>query len=341
MLGGLDMGEKIVNVGIVGLGYWGPNLLRNFSLAKQCKVKYGCDLSDALLKKFSQQYHFVKFVNDYQILLDDKELDAVLIATPVSTHFPLAKLALEHGKHVLVEKPMATNTKECNQLIELAKKNNRTLLVDHTFLYTGAVRKIKELINKNELGKLTYFDSERINLGLIQSDSNVIWDLAPHDIAIMNYLFEGHIPESVFAIGTRHVNNKFEEMAHVTVKYSSGLVGHLHVSWLSPVKIRKILVGGDKKMILYNDIEPSEKIRIYDKGVYCDEITSFKPAYRSGDVLIPTLDNSEALLVEANHFVQCVLGKEKPISDGKSGLEVVRILEACDESLKTGRIVKL
>ncbi len=285
---------------------------------------------------------FYECIN-YKDLINDKDIDVIAIATPVFTHYKMAKLALEHGKHVLIEKPMASSVEECEELIEVAEKKNLTLMVDHTFLFTGSVRKIKELIDNNELGKIYYFDSERINLGLIQNDINVIWDLAPHDISIMNYLFEGSKPLNVLATGTKHVYGSMEEMAHISVVFDSGVVGHLHVSWLSPVKIRKVLIGGSNKMVLYNDVEPSEKIKLYDKGVSIDnmEITPFKPAYRSGDVFIPQLDNDEALKVEVGHFMNCVKNNERPLIDGAVGLDVIKILEACDRSLKEGRVINL
>lgn len=330
------------SIGIVGLGYWGPNLLRNFSQIEGCNVKYGCDLDEKSINKLRLAYPRTTFTQNYQELLDDKELSAIAIATPVYTHFELAKKALEHGKHILIEKPMTSSVKECEELITLAEEKNLKILVDHTFLYTGAVRKIKELIDNNELGKIYYFDSERINLGLIQNDINVIWDLAPHDISIMNFIFQDQKPISVSATGTNHVHKKVEEMAHITIKYASGVVGHIHVSWLSPVKIRKTLIGGDKKMILYDSLS-REEIKIYDKGVEInfDEVTPFKPAYRSGDIHIPKINETEALKEEAQHFVNCIRGEEEPFTTGKDGLEVVKILEASDKSLKEGKVIHL
>jgi len=327
---------KTINIGVVGLGYWGPNLLRNFLNTPGCRVKYGCDLRQEALNKLKLQHPTVKFTNRYGDILNGKDVDAVVIATPVSTHFELAKSALLANKHVLLEKPMASSAKECEELIEIAGKRNLILMMDYTFLYTGAIRKIKEIIDSKELGKIIYFDSERINLGLIQDDINVIWDLAPHDISIMNYIFEEIKPISIFAIGTNHINKNFEEMAHITIKFDSGAVGHIHVSWLSPVKIRKILIGGTKKMILYDDVEPSEKVKVYDKEIFLDlaQETPQKPIYRSGDVHTPKLEEMEALKLEVEHFIRCVNKEEVPLVDGRAGLGVVKILEACDKSLK-------
>lgn len=329
---------KNINIGVVGAGYWGPNLVRNFSLVENCTVKYVCDLDENKLKKIKKNFPNITVTTKYEDLLNDPSVEAVVIATPVFTHHKLSSLALQNKKHVLLEKPMASSVKECDDLINLAKVNGALLMIDHTFLYTGAVRKIKDLVDKKELGDLYYFDSERINLGLIQPDVNVVWDLAPHDISIMNYIFAGVRPISVFAIGTKHIGGKdgTQEMAHITVKFDLGIVGHIHVSWLSPVKIRKILIGGSKKMVIYNDIDPSEKVKIYDKGVLVSNTPAspMKPIYRSGDILIPKLDEEEALLKEAKHFIACVGGDEKPLTDGQSGLGVVRILEATNESLK-------
>jgi len=335
--------KEKVNIGIVGLGYWGPNLLRNFAQVEGCNVTYACDLKRDVVNKLSMLYPNVTFTTNYKELLDNPVLNAIAIATPVSTHFELARLALEHGKHVFLEKPMASSSNECEELITLARRCNLLLAIDHTFLFTDAVRKIKELVKRGEVGDLYYFDSERVNLGLIQQDINVIWDLAPHDVSIMNYIFKNTKPISVFATGAMHINKKVEELAHITIMFESGAVAHIHVSWLSPVKIRKILIGGSKKMVVYDDIEPFEKVRIYDKGIKIDlsEETPFDPVYRSGDIFIPKLDDTEALKSEAQHFINCIKGKEQLLVDGASGLEVVRILEACDKSIKEGKKINL
>ncbi len=338
------MNEKNqIVVAVIGAGYWGPNLVRNFSAVENTCVKYVCDLSAERLGKIKKSFPFVEITQDYDLVLQDVEVDAVLIATPVSSHFPLAKKALESGKHVFVEKPMAQSVKQCSELVSMAEKKHLILGVDHTFLFTGSVQKMKELIHKNEIGHIFYFDSERINLGLIQTDVNVIWDLAPHDISIMNYLFDSAKPIAVFATGASYVSEKQIEMAHVTIYFDTGAVGHIHVSWLSPLKIRKILVGGNKKMLLYNDLEPSEKLKVYDKGVSIDynELSPSKPLYRAGDVSIPKLNETEALFQEAKLFVEAIQGKSKFFVDGLAGLEVVKILEACDRSIAEERKIDL
>ncbi len=333
----------MINIAVVGLGYWGPNLLRNFSQLEGCTVKYGCDLNKSRLEKYRLEYSKTAFTENYEEVVNDVEVNLVAISTPVCSHYELAKKALIAGKNVFIEKPMASTVSKCQELIKIAEERNLFVIVDHTFLFTGAVEKIRNLIDAGELGDLYYFDSERINLGLIQKDINVIWDLAPHDISIMNYVFHKIKAVSVFATGTKHLNQKVQEMAHLTINFENGLVGHIHVSWLSPVKIRKILIGGNKKMLYYNDLEPSEKIKIYDKGVDFDfkSITPQQPAYRSGDIYIPKLSESEALKKEAIHVINCIAGKEKPLVSGQDGLDVVRILEACDRSLKEGRFVEL
>jgi len=335
--------DKKINIAIIGLGYWGPNLLRNFSSLSRCDVFYCCDSNQDALDKFLSQYPSTKFTTNYDAILNDRNVRAVAIATPVFTHFELAKKALLAGKHVFLEKPMASSVKECEELVKLAEERDLVLMIDHTFLFTGAIKKIKKLITNGELGDLHYFDSERINLGLLQKDINVIWDLASHDVSIINYLFEELRPVSVMATGGSYINKKFEEIAHIHIDFASGAIGAIHVSWLSPVKIRKILIGGSKKMIIYNDIEPSEKVKIYDKGVSInlEEETSQKPIYRSGDVYIPKIEETEALRSETEHFINCILDDENPLVDGHAGIKVVRILEASDQSLRTGQKIIL
>lgn len=335
--------KKETVIAIVGLGYWGPNLLRNFSRIPGCKVKYACDLNQALLDRHLKAYPQTTFTDSYEVLLGDKEVEAIVIATTIPTHYALTKQALNAGKHVLVEKPMTANSMEAIELARLAKEKNLLCMVDHTFIYTGAVSKIKELITTNELGTVYYFDSERINLGLIQEQQNVIWDLAPHDISILLHLFPEARPVSVIATGGSFVNNKVEEIAHIAIRFDSGLIANITVSWLSPVKIRKIIIGGSDKMVVYDDVEPSEKVKIYDKGVSLDlsEITPFKPLYRSGDIFIPKLDTTETLEKEAAHFLRCVNGEEKPLVSAEDGAMVVRILEACDKSIKERKEISL
>ncbi len=335
---------KKVTVAIIGYGYWGPNLLRNFFKLSCVDIKYVCDLSPSQLNKAKKNYPSIITTQDLNLVLNDENVSAVIIATPVHTHHDLARKALLRNKHVLVEKPIATSVTEAQDLISIAQEYKLKLMVDHTFVYTAAIRKMKQIIQSGDLGENLYFDSERVNLGLIQNDINVIWDLAPHDISIMNYFFEDEI-ESVFASGTKHINHNTEELAHISVNYKNGLVGHIHVSWLSPVKIRRIILGGSRKMILMNDVEPSEKIKIYDKGIdiqtSLEKETAFTPIYRGGDITIPYLENSEALFIEAQHFIECIQNNTTPITDGKKGLEVVKILEAADRSIKEKKVIQL
>lgn len=327
---------KRLTVGIVGLGYWGPNWLRNFS-ALDCNVLYGCDLSKERCEKFAKQYPATTFTQTLNDLLADLALDAVVIATPVSAHFPIAEAALKAGKHVLVEKPMCSTSAECEVLVTLAKKNKLQLLVDHTFAYTASVAYIRDAVQKQALGDLLTFDSTRINLGLIQKDTNVLWDLAIHDLTILSAIANLDNVTTVAAVGSAHYGKHVED-AHLHLAFRSGFAAHIHASWLSPVKIRKTLIAGRKAMIVYDDTEPSEKIRIYDKGIDTDPTKPdpFFPKYRSGDVLIPALDNTEALAREARHFLACIEGKEKSTVSGEDGEKMVRILELANQSLTQG-----
>jgi predicted dehydrogenase len=331
-----------LSVGVVGCGYWGPNLIRNFYENERVDLKYVCDLVPEKLAKLERRYPTVKTTVNYQDLLSDPELDAIVIATPVRTHFRLAQQALSANKHVLVEKPMCGSSAECAQLVALADERGLTLMVDHTFAYHGAVRTIKGAIERGELGEILYFDSVRINLGLFQSDVNVIWDLAPHDLSIMDYLL-GQTPKTVHATGSCHAGNGIEDIAYITLNFDNNLIAHFNVSWLSPVKVRQMLIGGTKKMIAYDDLTPMEKIRIYDKGISISEPQNVDSSYvnsvsyRIGDMYSPVYDLTEALKVEVSHFVDCVLNGQKPITDGRSGLRIVRIMEAANLSLKTGQ----
>lgn len=330
-----------LTVGIVGLGYWGPNWLRNFASLEHCHLAYGCDLTKGRIEKFARQYPATTFTQGFEDLLEDKKLDAIVIATPTSTHFALAKAALLAGKHVLLEKPMTSSAKESATLVSLAKKKNLRLLVDHTFAYTAAVEKIRSLVTEKKLGDLLYFDSTRINLGLIQKDTNVLWDLAIHDLTILATIADFSEIEEVLATGSAHYGKHVED-GHLHLKFRSGLAAHIHASWLSPVKIRKTLIAGRKAMIVYDDIEPSEKVRIYDKGIDRDTTKPdpFFPKYRSGDVLIPALPIIEALGTEAEHFLDCIRTKSKPRVSGEDGLAMVKVLEAADESLAKNRPVR-
>lgn len=333
---------KNVSVGIVGLGYWGPNWLRNFAAIEGSELRWGCDLSKDRVAKFGRQYPATQFTQKYEDLLADKTLDAIVISTPTSSHFPLAKAALEAGKHVLVEKPMTGTAAEAEKLVELAKKKKLHLLVDHTFAYTPAVRKIADLVGKKQLGDLLYFDSTRINLGIIQKDCNVLWDLAIHDLTILASVADLSTVTEVYATGSAHYGKHIED-GHLHLKFKGGFAAHIHASWLSPVKVRKTFVAGRKAMIVYDDTEPSEKLRLYDKGVERDDTKPdpFFPKYRSGDVLIPALPMTEALGTEASHFLACIRGTEKPCVNGTDGLNMVKILSLADESLKKNSPIRV
>jgi predicted dehydrogenase len=326
----------MLRIAIIGYGYWGPNLLRNFASLPDCKVTYLVDLRQQRLDLVNKLYPEVKTSSNIEDALKSPEVDAIIISTPVFTHYPIAKRALELGKHVLLEKPMASTIAEAEELINLATKKALTLMVDHTFLYTGAVKKMKSLIEHGDLGNIRYFDSTRINLGLFQPDINVLWDLAPHDISILNFLVKEK-PYSVNAIGVSHTNNKIENIAYLSVNYQSNFIAHFHCSWTSPVKLRTILIGGDKKMMMFNDIEPTEKIKIYNTGYDYksdEEKKRLLVDYRTGDIYLPKVEPKEALSGMAADFVSSVLNKTIPLSSSESGLEVIKILEASQASIK-------
>ena len=334
----------MLRIGIIGFGYWGPNLLRNFYNLDNCTVVAVCDQREERLRIVEKNYPNVQTTTKVEDVLKSGELNAVAIATPVRTHFELAKEFLLNGKHVLVEKPMADSYKKCTELVDTAKKMNKTVMVDHTFLYTGAVSSIKKYINEGVLGKILYFDSTRINLGLFQSDINVLWDLAAHDLSILFHLINER-PSSVQAIGISHTSNNIENIAYLILHYDSGLIAHFNCSWASPVKVRYILIGGDKKMIVYNDIEATEKVKIYDTGynVRTDEDKkSLLIDYRVGDVYIPKVNIKEALGYLAEDFRDAVISGKKPVSSWEVGMEVVKVLEASNDSIKNeGKLIKL
>ncbi len=335
----------MIRLGIIGYGYWGPNLVRNFAENDRTEVKLVSDLQQDRLDLIGKRYPAIGVTTDYRDILKSDEVDAVAIATPVSSHFEIALAALKAGKHVLVEKPMTETTKQAEELIETAKKNNLVLFVDHTFIYTPAVRKIKAMIEEGDLGEVYYYDSVRINLGLFQHDVNVIWDLAVHDLAIMDFLIKEK-PTAVSATGISHIEGQPENIAYITVFFESKLIAHVHVNWLAPVKIRQLLVGGSKKMIVFDDLEPSEKIKIYDKGVTVTDSDESKRrmlvGYRTGDMLAPQLGMGEALKSEVEHFADCIEKGETPTTGGEAGLLVVKVLEAATESMeKQGKPVIL
>jgi len=335
-----------VRVAQIGCGYWGKNLIRNFWNLEEAEVVAACDPNPRALKGMERQFPTAKLEPSYDAVLANPKVDAVVLATPVSTHFPFARQALEAGKHVLVEKPMTTTAAESAALIELAERNGLTLMVDHTFLYTAAVRRMKVLVESGELGDLLYYDSVRVNLGLVQSDTNVVWDLAPHDFSIMDYLCGGE-PSAVAAFGAAHLNCPHANIAYVTVKFhsKSNFIAHFHVNWLAPVKVRRTLIGGSKRMIVYDDMETTEKVKIYDKGITLtqdpEQRTRMLTGYRNGDVLAPYLDTGEALRLMAREFIMSIGERRAPLTDGYAGYRVVRLLEAAQQSLDQGREIQL
>jgi len=334
----------MINIAVVGFGYWGPNLVRNIQEMKDACVVSCCDTNPQRLALAKSKHPSINITTDYEAVLKDPSIDAVVISTPVATHYKLARKALESGKHVLLEKPATNSASEAEKLIEIAEKHKRTYMVDHTFIYTGAVRKIKEIMGQGDLGDLFYFDSVRINLGLIQHDVNVLWDLAPHDIAIMEHLVKEK-PVSVCANGACHVGTGLEDVAHLTVYFDSGLIAHFHNNWLSPVKVRTMLIGGKKKTIVYDDMESSEKVKVYDRGIDVstpEGVQDARISYRLGDMWAPRLDTSEALRLMVAEYVECIQTGRRSLTDGTSGLNVVKILEASEKSIKgRGKEIKL
>ena len=326
----------MIGIGVVGYGYWGPNLVRNFMQAEGARVTAVCDQAPKRRAQVESLYPAVKTYGDVKELIADPKVDAVVIATPVSTHFELAMAALEAGKHVLVEKPITNTVEQAKKLVDEAAKRKLTLMVDHTFCYTSVVGKIKELVAQGSLGQLFYYDSVRVNLGLFQHDVNVLWDLAVHDLSIMDFVL-GRAPKMIAATGVASVPGQPEALAYLTCFFEDNLIAHFHVNWLAPVKIRKTLIGGSHKMIEWDDMELSEKLRIYDKGITMNAgpegVYQLKVGYRAGDMWAPHLPNVEALQVEARHFVECIGSGRKPTTDGEAGLRVVRILEAASKSV--------
>ena len=336
--GALGCDTALIGIGLVGFGYWGPNLARNFAAQADCALLAICEKDQRRAEVARRAFPSARVTPEFGDLLDDSAIRAILIAVPVAAHFELACRALSAGKDVLVEKPITATVAEAQELIRIAEENGRILAVDHTFLYTGAVRKIKELVDAEALGKIMYVDSVRVNLGLFQSDVNVIHDLAPHDLSIMDYLV-GEVPQSVQAVGRAHSQDDHESVAYLHLQFPSGLIAHFHFNWLAPVKIRRTLIGGTRKMIVYDDMEPSEKVKVYDKGVVIkhsdiDSIYRTIVDYRTGDMVAPKLLHEEALAVEARHFLDCIDRRTKPLADAAAGLRVVRILEAAEKSLR-------
>ena len=323
-------------VGIIGCGYWGPNLLRNFNTLSDSEVIYAADLNQGRLDHMQNLYPHLRTVQDYKEILSDASVDAVAIATPPKAHFAIAMDALDAGKHIFVEKPLAISSAECDAMVAKARAKGLTMMTGHTFVYTAAVNKIKEVIDSGELGDIYYINTTRVNLGIFQDDINVVWDLAPHDVSILNYILDSS-PEEISALGHSYIRKDVEDVAFLSFSYPGGIMAHVHVSWLNPNKIRTTTVVGSKKMLVYDDISSLEKIRIYDKGVtvqpHYDTFGEFQLSYRFGDIFIPKLDDSEPLKVACQHFVDCAKAGEVPRSSGEDGLKVVRVIEASNESL--------
>ncbi len=334
----------MLRVGVVGYGYWGPNLARNFSLHPNFKLIRIADRDADRRAAARQTYPEVEIIADAQLLCSDPEIDVVVIATPVFTHHELARQALLNGKHVWVEKPMTSTSEQAKELVDLAESRDLILMVDHTFLFTGPVQTMKSLIDRDELGSLYYYDSVRINLGIFQHDINVIWDLAPHDLSIMDYLL-GPTARAVCAHGRGHYDTGLEDVAYVSVFYDNNLIAHFHLNWLSPVKMRRTLVGGSKKMLAWDDMNQEESLKVYNKGM---DVKNREGMYkvlatpRFGDMYAPVVPNIEALKTEVNYFNQCIINGERPHNDGSAGLRIVKMLEATDRSLaRDGRVIEL
>lgn len=335
----------MINVGVIGYGYWGPNLVRNFMAAHGSAVTNVCDLRAERLSSLGKLYPGIKTCSDSAELINDPQVDAVVIATPVSSHFDLAMSALQAGKHLLVEKPLAANSDQARRLVDEALARRLVLLVDHTFVYTDAIRKVRELIVSGQLGEIYYYDAVRVNLGLFQHDVNVIWDLAIHDLSIMDYVLPAR-PVAISATGISHVPGQPENVAYITLFFPSAQIAHVHVNWLTPVKVRHTLIGGSEKMILYDDLEPSEKLKVYDKGINVtrgpEDVYKLLVSYRSGDMWAPRLENTEALQTEALHFIDCIENNKQPETDGAAGLRMVNMIEAAEKSLRErGKLVEI
>jgi len=333
----------MINFGVIGYGYWGPNVVRNLCSLDDCQVRAICDMSPAARARARKTYPDISISSDPAELVTSRELDVIAVITPVWTHFQLAKAALENGKHVFVEKPLTNCAGHAEELRNLAAQKNLKIMVDHTFLFTGAVRKIRQLLDDGALGNLYYYDSTRVNLGLFQHDVNVIWDLAPHDLSIMDYLIK-KTPEAISATGQTHLNG-YEDIAFITAYFPDKVIAHINVNWLSPVKVRTTLIGGEKKMLVWNDMEADEKIKIYDKGVNITTqqgLYNLLVSYRSGDMWAPQIQQSEALRVELAYFIDCINTNQVPMNDGNAGLRVVNMLQAATQSVKNrGALVYL
>lgn len=329
----------MIKIGVIGYGYWGPNLVRNLAECDGARVVAVSDLRAERRTLAARQHAGAAVVEDGRQILADPAIDAVVVATPITSHFELCRAALRGGKHVLVEKPLAHTAEQAKTLVDEALRANVVLMVDHTFIYTGAVRKVKQILESGDLGRVYYFDSVRVNLGLVQADANVLWDLAPHDFAIMDYWLDKR-PTAASAFGSSHVNG-LEDIAYVTLLFQDNTIAHVHVNWLAPAKIRRIIVGGSRKMVVYDDMETSEKVKVYDKGVTlggAPDPYQTRIQYRAGDMFSPHVDTVEALRLECQHFVDCVANGRRPLTDGEAGLRVVELLEAAGRSLRMGGV---
>ena len=335
----------MIGIGVIGYGYWGPNLVRNFAEQRDGQVRAVCDLRQSQLEAVSRRYPSVKVTTTAADVLNDPSIDAVVVATPVEHHFDLAMAALRAGKHVLVEKPIASTSEEASRLIDEAARRRLTLMVDHTFVYTGAVQKMRELTRSGELGDIYYYDSVRINLGLFQSDVSVLWDLAVHDLSIMDFVLDAQ-PSAVSTTGLAHVAGKPENIAYMTMFFEGQMIAHVHVNWLAPVKVRRTLLGGSRRMVVFDDLEASEKIKVYDRGISVnpspENIYQMLVGYRTGDMWAPKLAVNEALAAEAAHFLDCITRGVRPTTDGEAGLRVVKLLETATASMaQQGRLTSL
>jgi len=327
----------VIKIGVIGYGYWGPNLVRNFTEVSRVKLVSVVDSAPQKLELVQRRFPAVKTTTDFQDLLRDPSIDAIAVATPVNTHFELGMAVLKAGKHLWLEKPMAETSLQARQLLDEANKRKLVLFVDHTFVYTGAVRKMQEIVSSGELGKILYYDSSRVNLGLFQHDVNVIADLGVHDFSILDHFLKEH-PVAVSAGGINHFPGTPENLAYITMFYDSGTIAHINVSWLAPVKVRQILLGGSNKMIVYDDLQPSEKVKVYDKGVsFTDDpkkIYEMRVGYRTGDMWAPKLDDTEALRIAVEHFADCIEQSHQPETDGQMGVRVVELVEAATSSMR-------
>jgi predicted dehydrogenase len=333
---------EVIRIGIIGYGYWGPNIVRSFHGLAHCKIIAVCDENPTAITRVMASYPGVEVTSDARDMITSTAIDAVAIVTPVATHYELARLCLESGKHVFIEKPFTATIAQAEELIELAEQKHLKIMVDHTFLFTGAVRKMKELINQRVLGVLYYYDSVRVNLGPFRHDVNVIWDLAPHDLSIMDYLIPER-PVAIMATGASYVKGQ-EDMAYITIYFPNNIMAHINVNWLSPVKVRTTRIVGEQRMLVWNELDADEKIKIYDKGISVTNggVYDLLVSYRSGDTWAPKIDQTEALKLETEYFVDCILHDKKPFNDGEAGLQVVQLLEAANRSLrKRGQLINL